>query len=60
MDDPQWAEGAGPLDPRTFNPSRWLDDSTAHIGWLAFGGGPRMCLGYTFALLEMKVGCGES
>jgi cytochrome P450 len=56
LDDPQWAEGPGPLDPRTFNPSRWLDDSAARIGWLAFGAGPRMCLGYTFALTELKVG----
>jgi cytochrome P450 len=55
LDDPRWVDGAGPLDPRTFNPSRWLDDSTARIGWLGFGAGPRMCLGYSFAITELKV-----
>jgi cytochrome P450 len=61
LDDPQWVEGAGPLDPRTFNPSRWLtDDSAARIGWLAFGAGPRMCLGYPFATTELKVRTAQS
>jgi cytochrome P450 len=55
LDDPQWVEG-GAEDPRTFNPDRWLNDATARIGWLAFGGGPRMCLGYPFATAELKVG----
>jgi cytochrome P450 len=46
-------------DPDTFNPGRWdpaLGDrvapSTALVG---FGGGPRVCLGKAFALLQLRV-----
>jgi hypothetical protein len=49
---------------KDFLPSRWLDDSISrekaseiqgyrHL--LTFGGGPRACLGRTFALTEIKV-----
>lgn len=46
-------------DPDTFNPGRWdpaLGDrvapATALVG---FGGGPRVCLGKAFALLQLRV-----
>jgi cytochrome P450 len=45
-------------DAETFRPSRWLDDDNkAHLrpGWayLPFGGGPRICLGQQFALMQI-------
>jgi cytochrome P450 len=54
-----WGENA-----KDFDPSRWLDDSISqqkaseihgyrHL--LSFGGGPRACLGRTFALTQFKV-----
>lgn len=44
------------LDPGAFNPERWLlPDAVKAAAWLPFGGGPRMCLGYPLALLELKV-----
>jgi cytochrome P450 len=49
---------------KDFVPNRWLDDSISrekaseiqgyrHL--LTFGGGPRACIGRTFALTEIKV-----
>lgn len=42
-------------DPEAFRPDRWLDGSTAalprHV-YLPFGGGPRVCVGNHFALME--------
>ena len=38
-----------------FKPERWLDDKTKPADWMAFGVGPRYCLGANFALAEMKV-----
>ncbi|KAF8224488.1 cytochrome P450 [Tricholoma matsutake] len=49
---------------KVFDPTRWLDESISQqkaseiIGYrhlLTFGGGPRACLGRTFALTEFKV-----
>ncbi|KAJ7277659.1 cytochrome P450 [Mycena rebaudengoi] len=57
-------------DPDTFNPSRWLDGTpyqgdavgpyaNLHVNLrskrLSFLGGPRICLGWRFAILEMQV-----
>ncbi|KAJ7926966.1 cytochrome P450 [Mycena leptocephala] len=49
-------------DAREFNPSRWLDgtvyrgDATGpYANLLSFLGGPRTCLGWRFALLELQV-----
>eukprot|EP00775_Hariotina_reticulata_P005689 gene5689-5927_t len=52
--DPQhWPE------PDVFKPERFLDKSPAavernQLAWLAFGAGPRLCIGYKFALNEAK------
>jgi cytochrome P450 len=43
-------------DPTAFRPERWLEDGGAGgaYTWLPFGGGPRRCLGATFAQVEMR------
>ncbi|KAG8902487.1 hypothetical protein FRC00_005950 [Tulasnella sp. 408] len=51
-------------DAEEFNPERWLKGNThprsaevpgVFSGMLTFLGGPRSCIGYRFALMEMKV-----
>jgi len=48
-------------DPDQFNPSRFLhktaesDTEDMVQSWMAFGGGPRACLGNNFSLLEQKL-----
>ena len=45
-------------DPDNFLPDRWLDSSepvNSVLSWLAFGGGPRHCVGQRLALLELKL-----
>ncbi|KAJ7865050.1 cytochrome P450 [Mycena olivaceomarginata] len=49
-------------NPHEFNPSRWLDGDTyqgdavgPYANLLSFSGGPRTCLGWRFAILEMQV-----
>ncbi len=42
-------------DPEAFRPERWLDGSTANLPrhvYLPFGGGPRICVGNHFAIME--------
>ena len=41
--------------PEEFRPDRWLDGSTAELhryAYFPFGGGPRVCIGNHFAMLE--------
>ncbi len=41
--------------PEEFRPERWCDGETKklpHYAYLPFGGGPRICIGNTFALIE--------
>lgn len=48
--DPRWFG-----DPDRFDPGRWLDgrtDGLPRYAFFPFGGGPRVCLGSAFALLE--------
>lgn len=48
--DPRWYR-----DPGTFRPERWLDGSLAgnpKFAYFPFGGGPRLCIGNHFAMME--------
>jgi cytochrome P450 len=48
--DPRWFD-----NPETFRPERWADGLTQRIhryAYFPFGGGPRICIGNNFALME--------
>ena len=48
--DPRWFD-----EPESFRPSRWMDGSTARVpkyAYIPFGGGPRICIGERFAMME--------
>ena len=51
--DPRWFD-----DPEAFRPDRWLD-GLAHrlprFAYFPFGGGPRLCIGQQFAMLEATI-----
>jgi cytochrome P450 family 26 subfamily A len=38
-----------------FKPDRWLEEETKPSQWMAFGYGPRYCLGVNLAMAEMKI-----
>lgn len=51
--DPRWWD-----QPNEFRPERWLDGSTKDLpkfAYFPFGGGPRVCIGNTFAMMETIV-----
>lgn len=54
----QWAVQRLPQHfpcPDDFRPERWIDGETAHLprfAYFPFGGGPRICIGQNFALVE--------
>lgn len=51
--DPRYFE-----NPEDFNPDRWSGDFAKHLpkfAYFPFGGGPRMCIGQSFALMEAAV-----
>ncbi len=54
----QWVNHRDPRyfpDPEVFRPERWLDGLAKRIpkyAYYPFGGGPRVCIGNTFALME--------
>jgi cytochrome P450 len=42
-------------DPEKFRPERWMDGSTSKLAkyaYIPFGGGPRICIGERFAMME--------
>jgi cytochrome P450 len=54
----QWTVHRDPRyfdDPDAFRPERWRSPATAHLprfAYFPFGGGPRVCLGASFAMME--------
>lgn len=42
-------------NPNTFDPERWLRNKPNPFQYTPFSAGPRLCLGYQFALTEMKM-----
>src|SRR5206468_2937171 len=54
----QWVPHRDPRyfpDPEAFRPERWLDGLARRLpkyAYFPFGGGPRVCIGNTFALME--------
>jgi cytochrome P450 len=54
----QWVSHRDPRyfpDPEAFRPERWLDGLARRLpryAYYPFGGGPRVCIGSTFALME--------
>lgn len=51
--DARWFE-----DPLSFRPERWENDFAKRLprfAYLPFGGGPRLCIGNNFALMEMQI-----
>ncbi len=45
-------------DPEVFRPERWLDGLAKRLpkyAYFPFGGGPRVCIGNTFALMEAAI-----
>jgi cytochrome P450 len=55
--DPRWWH-----EPEKFRPERWLDGSLRDLpkfAFFPFGGGPRMCVGNTFAMMETIIGLAE-
>jgi cytochrome P450 len=45
-------------EPEAFRPERFAPENEAHLArhsYLPFGGGPRICIGNTFALMEARL-----
>lgn len=57
----QWVSHRDPRyfpDPEEFRPGRWLDGLARRLpkyAYYPFGGGPRVCIGNTFALMEAPI-----
>ena len=55
--DPRWFD-----DPEAFRPERWADGLAKRIpryAYFPFGGGPRICIGNNFALMEAVAAAGD-
>jgi len=51
--DPRFFE-----QPEQFNPGRWTPDAAQHLpkfAYFPFGGGPRLCIGASFAIMEANL-----
>jgi len=51
--DPRWY-----ADPLTFRPERWTEEFKAGLpkfAYFPFGGGPRLCIGQQFAMIEASI-----
>jgi cytochrome P450 len=51
--DPRFYE-----EPLAFRPQRWVDGLERRLprfAWFPFGGGPRLCIGQSFALMEARL-----
>lgn len=42
-------------DPARFDPTRWMKKKPGPFQFIPFSAGPRLCLGYQFVMLEMKL-----
>jgi len=54
----QWGTHRRPTlfaNPETFRPSRWGSADAPDYAYFPFGGGPRVCIGRRFALLEARL-----
>ncbi len=57
----QWATQRDPRffpEPETFRPERWTEEFTGNLpkyAYFPFGGGPRFCIGNTFAMMEIML-----
>nr|QGW35755.1 Cytochrome P450 6a2 [Locusta migratoria migratoria] len=52
--DPQYYPNPRAFDPERFSPDN--KDPHGHMAFLAFGAGPRSCIGQRFALSQLKMG----
>jgi cytochrome P450 len=58
---PQWAIHRDPRwydEPELFRPERWasgLQEQLPRYAYFPFGGGPRICIGNSFALMESSL-----
>ena len=56
---PQWVVHRDPRffdDPDSFRPERWTAEFQKQLpkfAYFPFGGGPRLCIGNTFAMMEL-------
>jgi len=42
-------------NPERFDPDRWLSTEPSPYAYLPFGGGTRMCIGYAFSMMVLRI-----
>ncbi|XP_053671549.1 uncharacterized protein LOC128721779 [Anopheles nili] len=50
-----WGDRADQFDPDRFDPSHYDARKSHPFSFIPFGGGPRNCIGYRYAMLSMKI-----